>query len=51
MQTITWAVNRPFGELPGGMLAEGDSPTAWHLSPVQLTGKRVPPALVSEALI
>ena len=32
MQTVTCAVNRPLGWLRESSVAEGDSPTAWHLS-------------------
>ena len=32
MKTVTCAVNRPLGWLREGSVAEGDSPTAWHLN-------------------
>ena len=51
MKTVTWAVNRPLGKLPEGTLAEGSSPTAWHLKNGLHADKRMPPALMSAALI
>ena len=52
MQTVTWAVNRPVGVLTlGQQIAEGGSPTAWHLRNGLHADKRMPPALMSGALI
>ena len=45
MKTVNWAVNRPVGVLHRAALAEGDSPTAWHLSPAYFADMRMPPAL------
>jgi hypothetical protein len=51
MKTVTWAVNRPLGELHEGSNAEGDSPTAWHLCSAYFADMRMPPAWKSATLI
>ena len=45
MQTVTKAVNRPVGVLPWTAIAEGGSPTAWHLSPAYMPICGCPPRL------
>ena len=47
MKTVTWAVNRPRWRCcPKAALAEGDSPTAWHLIRPDIADMRMPPALL-----
>ncbi|MCF2514957.1 hypothetical protein LVY65_07745 [Sphingomonas sp. G124] len=51
MQTVTWAVSRPFGVLLYTALAEGSSPTAWHLNYDLLADVRMPPHWLLQHLI
>ena len=51
MQTVTKAVNLPFGVPFVTAIAEGGSPTAWHLRPAYNAVTRMPPALLLQAVI
>jgi hypothetical protein len=51
MQTVTMAVNRPVGVLPWAAVAEGGSPTAWHLNSAYLPICGCPPRGLVQPLI